>query len=151
MAKLKLFRANSGFRDSYVAATSRSAALKAWGARTDLFEMGAAEQVNDPAILEEASKKPGTILQRKRAVGGKLETRARAQKGVADKTKLKRAYDAAAKKLAAEEAERDAERKKLDDEIERLTAKREKAVAMHDRIIAKSKEILSEVHTKLED
>ena len=64
MAKLKLFRTTSGFHDSYVAATSRDAALKAWGARTDLFAMGAAEQFDDAAILAEASKKPGTVLQK---------------------------------------------------------------------------------------
>ena len=49
MPRLKLFKATSGFHDSYVATTSRAAALKAWGARTDLFAMGAAEPVEPVA------------------------------------------------------------------------------------------------------
>jgi hypothetical protein len=90
MVRLKLFKATSGFRDSYVAATSQSAALEAWGARTDLFAMGAAEQIDDPGILAPASKKPGNISQRKRAAGSELETRPRPQKAIANQAKLKR-------------------------------------------------------------
>ena len=37
MAKLKVFRTAIGFHDAYVASPSRAAALRAWGADTDLF------------------------------------------------------------------------------------------------------------------
>ena len=40
MAKLKVFRTPIGFHDAYVAAPSRAAALRAWGADTDLFSTG---------------------------------------------------------------------------------------------------------------
>ena len=52
MPRLKVFCASSGFHASIVAAPSRPAALKAWGARTDLFSMGVARQVTDPKIVE---------------------------------------------------------------------------------------------------
>ena len=67
MPKLKVFRTTSGFHDSYVAAPSRAAALRAWGANTDLFAMGAAEQVTDAKLMAEPLAKPGTIVKRSRA------------------------------------------------------------------------------------
>lgn len=62
--KLKLFKTTSGFKDSYVALISRAKALEAWGGRTDLFAMGAAEEIDDPAILREAASTPVAVLQR---------------------------------------------------------------------------------------
>jgi hypothetical protein len=54
MPKLKVFRTVSGFHDAYVAVPSRAAALRAWGASTDLFGMGAAEEVKDPKFMKAA-------------------------------------------------------------------------------------------------
>ena len=70
MQKLKVFRTTSGFHDSYVAAPSRAAALRAWGANTDLFAMGAAEQVTDAKLMEEPLAKPGSIVKRSRGSAG---------------------------------------------------------------------------------
>ena len=50
MPRLKVFCTTSGFHDSIVAAPSKPAALKAWGAKTDLFSMGAARLVTDPMV-----------------------------------------------------------------------------------------------------
>ncbi|MCP2775198.1 hypothetical protein, partial [Salmonella enterica] len=52
-AKLKVYRTPIGFHDAYVAAPSQKAALQAWGSDADLFARGVAEQVADPALMEE--------------------------------------------------------------------------------------------------
>ena len=70
MPKLKVFRTTSGFHDSYVAAPSRAAALRAWGANTDLFAMGAAEQVTDAKLMAEPLAKPGEVVKRSRGSAG---------------------------------------------------------------------------------
>ena len=59
MPRLKVFCASSGFHDAVVAAPSKPAALKAWGAKTDLFSMGVARLVTDPAITRKALERPG--------------------------------------------------------------------------------------------
>lgn len=60
--KLKVFRTSIGFHDAYVAAPSRKAALEAWGAATDLFAIGSAEQVTDPKLMKAALARPGEVL-----------------------------------------------------------------------------------------
>src|SRR5213075_2633319 len=69
MPRLKVFCATSGFHDSIVAAPSRPAALKAWGARTDLFSMGVAKQVTDPKIVKQALARPGEVIRLNRSGG----------------------------------------------------------------------------------
>ncbi len=63
---LKVFRTSIGFDDAYVAAPSRAAALRAWGSTRDLFATGAAEQVTDPAHMEEPLAQPGVVIRRSR-------------------------------------------------------------------------------------
>ena len=60
--KLKVFRTPTGFHDAYVAAPSRKAALKAWGADADLFARGTAEQITDPRLMAEPLKHPGEVI-----------------------------------------------------------------------------------------
>ncbi len=64
MAKrpLKVFRTSAGFQDAFVAVTSRKAALEAWGARSDLFASGIAEQVTDPVLTRAALAQPGRVI-----------------------------------------------------------------------------------------
>lgn len=64
--QLKVFRTAVGFRDAYVAAPSRAAALRAWGTDKDLFARGGAEEVTDPALTGEALAKPGEVVYRTR-------------------------------------------------------------------------------------
>lgn len=66
MAKLKVFRTAIGFHDAYVAATSRKAALEAWGTDKDLFARGAAEVVTDPELSAEPLASRGTVVKRTR-------------------------------------------------------------------------------------
>lgn len=91
MAKrpLKVFRTSAGFQDAYVATTSQKAALEAWGARTNLFASGIAEQVTDPKLTNIALAQPGKVIRAPRgttaqhlAAAGK--SRARPAKSVPD-------------------------------------------------------------------
>jgi hypothetical protein len=63
---LKVYRTSTGFYDAYVAATTKKAALRAWGAGKDLFAIGAAELVTDPALTAEPLASPGTVVKRSR-------------------------------------------------------------------------------------
>lgn len=69
--KLKVFRTAAGFNDAYVAASSRKAALRAWGADVDLFARGIAEEVSDPELTAEPLAKAGEVIMRSR--GGLAE------------------------------------------------------------------------------
>lgn len=64
--RLKVYRTSIGFYDAYVAAPSKKAALAAWGASKDLFAIGAAEIVTDPALTKEALALPGEVVRRSR-------------------------------------------------------------------------------------
>lgn len=64
--KLKVFRTPIGFHDAYVAAPSQKAALKAWGADSNLFASGSAELVDDPELTREPLAKPGEVIRRLR-------------------------------------------------------------------------------------
>jgi hypothetical protein len=63
--RLKVYRTEAGFHDAYVAAPNRKAALKAWGARGDLFYQQAAQVVTDPALTVEPLAEPGTVILRR--------------------------------------------------------------------------------------
>lgn len=69
--KLKVYRTAVGFRDAYVAAPSRAAALRAWGTEKDLFVRGAAEEVSDDELAADPLSKPGEVVYRTR--GGLAE------------------------------------------------------------------------------
>lgn len=64
--KLKVFTTSIGFHDALVAATSRAAALRAWGSDHDLFARGAAFEVTDPDLMQEPLAKPGEVVRRLR-------------------------------------------------------------------------------------
>jgi hypothetical protein len=64
--KLKVFRTPIGFHDAYVAAPSQKAALEAWGADSNIFAQGIAEQVTDPELMEEPLSRPGEVIRRVR-------------------------------------------------------------------------------------
>ena len=64
--KLKVFRTPIGFHDAYVAAPSRKAALEAWGADSNIFAQGIAEEVTNPKLMEEPLADPGKVIRRVR-------------------------------------------------------------------------------------
>ena len=131
--RLKIFKTPIGFHDAFVAAPSRKAALAAWGAGTDLFSAGIAEEVKDGgAAAEAALAKPGEVVRVKRG-GGKDEIADRpspalSRKRARVKAKPSRAaVDKAEGALAALAEKQAAERAALAREEERL-AKRRRAL-----------------------
>lgn len=89
--KLKVFRTSTGFHDAYVAATSRKAALAAWGADADLFARGVAEEVTDTKLARPALERPGEVIRLSR---GDLSAQLKAL-GPRKKAKAKRSGEPA--------------------------------------------------------
>jgi hypothetical protein len=61
---LKTYQTSLGFFDLAVAAPSMKAALKAWGADSNLFHQGAAKQSEDPDVIAATMSAPGVVLKR---------------------------------------------------------------------------------------
>lgn len=108
--RLKVFRTAAGFDDAFVAAPSRAAALRAWGADRDLFARGVAEEVTDAGLTAEPLARPGEVIRRSR--GTAAEQLAALPPGRAKKPRApteaetppdRRALDAAEAALAAAE------------------------------------------------
>lgn len=136
MAKLKVFRTTIGFHDAYVAAPSRAAALRAWGADTDLFAMEAAEEVGEPALMKRALADPGVVIKQARGTaaehlaaddtkvksGPSAPAKAKTQKPKPLPNRLK--LEAVEMRLADAQSRFDRAKKELDDEAARLVARR---------------------------
>jgi hypothetical protein len=130
MPKLKVFCATSGFHDSVVAAPSRPAALKAWGARTDLFSMGVAKVVTDPKIVKKALARPGEVIRLNRS-GGEEAAPSKKKKPRAAKPPSRAKLTAAEEKLADLEKEQGKERDRIDRELKALQEKRDQLEKRH--------------------
>ena len=133
MPRLKVFCASSGFHDAVVAAPSKPAALKAWGAKTDLFSMGVAKLVTDPKISKKALERPGEVIRLKRS--GKGE-----EVSVPKRTERKKAKPPSRAKLAAGERKleqlaqkQDAEREALEREIKKLEQRLDQLEKRHSK------------------
>jgi chromosome segregation ATPase len=132
MSKLKVFCATSGFHDSIVAAPSRPAALKAWGAKTDLFSMGAARLVTDPKIARKALDRPGEVIRLKRSGGGE-DVPAPKKRSKPAKPPSRARLEAAEEKLAELEGRQRKESDTLNRELKTLEKKRDDLEARHSK------------------
>ena len=133
MPKLKVFCATSGFHDAIVAAPSKPAALKAWGAKTDLFSMGVARLVTDPKVAKKALDRPGEVIRLKRSGGGE-EVAAPKKKAKPNKPPSRSKLATSEKQLAQLKAKQTkeleaiaAELKAVEDKRDRLAARQSKA------------------------
>lgn len=143
--KLKVFRTPVGFHDAYVAAPSRKAALEAWGADSNLFASGIAEQVTDPTLMEGPLASPGKVIRKargsadehfaelERAAPRKKKSTAKEPKGAGvvtlkpkkPKPKPKRdALDAAEATLAKTEKKQRKKLEEIDRQLQALEKKR---------------------------
>ena len=128
--KLKVFRATSGFHDSFVAAPSRAAALRAWGANTDLFAMGAAEEVDDPELTKKPLASPGTIFKVRRGAGAAAAVEHRPKPA---RKRSRAALDRAEQALEAMQAAHAAEAEALDRRFAKLEQAKQAMLARHQR------------------
>ncbi|MBB4857903.1 type IV secretory pathway VirB10-like protein [Novosphingobium chloroacetimidivorans] len=139
--KLKVFRTAVGFRDAYVAAPSRAAALRAWGTEKDLFARGAAEEVTDAELGAEALEKPGDVVYRTR--GGLKE-----QVAALGKLPARKAAKAATKPVSAKAAPATAAPEPAKPPIPRPSRaeveEAEAAIAQHEREQAEAEHAMQE-------
>ncbi len=134
-AKLKVFRTAVGFRDAYVAAPSKAAALRAWGTDKDLFARGAAELVADPALIEVPLSRPGEVIYVTR---GSMEEQIAA---LGPMPKQRKATAAPQKALPARKSPPRPSRSKLD-AAERALSALEKEHEDADRLMRKREQAL---------
>ena len=130
MPRLKVFCATSGFHDSIVAVPSKPAALKAWGAKTDLFSMGAARLVTDPKIARKALDRPGEVIRLKRAGGGE-DVKAPKPKPKAAKPPSRARLKAAEEKLTELVTRQGKEIAAVERQLRALEGKRDQLDASH--------------------
>ena len=153
MPKLKVFRTTIGFHDAYVATPSRAAALRAWGATTDLFAMGAAEEVVEESLMVKPLAAPGAIIKQSRGtaadhIAASAQASSKRGQTPSGKSSLRKPeplpsrkmLDAADKRLADAEAKFERARQELDDEAARLASRRRTVEHEHQTRIASLKE-----------
>lgn len=147
MPKLKVFRTSIGFHDAYVAAPSRAAALKAWGANTDLFAAGSAEVVEGEALTAEPLREPGKVIKKSRGTAADhlnalsdVTAQRNAKRSSANEKKRpvkmkprppRAALDKAEAALEAADRDHRSAMTALDAKIEVLREEQEKLVAKH--------------------
>ena len=152
--RLKVFRTPIGFHDAYVAAPSQKAALAAWGADSNLFAQGLAEQVTEPALMEEALARPGEVVRRIRGSAGEhvaaIEASGSGSKGKKDGSRIKSGLtkkgktarpprpsrdelDAAEAAVEEAEARHRSEMRAIDGELAALERRRRELLRKHER------------------
>ena len=151
--KLKVFRTPIGFHDAYVAAPSQKAALEAWGADSNIFAQGIAEQVTDPKLTEDALANPGKVIKKVRGSAdehfAELERAPASKKaGKADSpspqpspARRERGKKPSREELDAADEALEQERRELqrrnEAERDKLTDKRDRAKAAYDHAMQK--------------
>ncbi|HTK59563.1 MAG TPA: hypothetical protein VL336_11345 [Sphingomicrobium sp.] len=153
MPKLKVFCATSGFHDSIVAAPSRPAALKAWGARTDLFSMGVARQVTDPKIVKKALAQPGEVIRLTRTgdEAGSPAPKKAARKKPAPRSPSRSKLAAAEQRLEELEQKQSKEREAVEQELQALERKRGQLDKRHARARRDANEKVDDARQAYED
>jgi hypothetical protein len=147
--KLKTYQTSIGFFDLVIAAPSMKAALKAWGANSNLFHQGFAREVDDEDTVAAALDKPGMILKRPVGTDGpftehpdlpndlpRSNAKSKAEMPPAKHLKARAAQevdDHAARRAAhafqQEQEKREIERRKAEVAEAKQRARRERAVA----------------------
>ena len=170
--KLKVFVTPIGFHDAYVAAPSQKAALEAWGADSNIFAQGIAEQVTDPKLMEEPLANPGKVIKRVRGSAdehfAELDRAAPRKKAAKESGKIVQLKPKKPKPKpsrdeldAAEEALEKAEKKQrkklreIDDELQALERKRRELQRKHeaerDRLSEKAEQARSSYERAMRD
>lgn len=160
---LKVYRTAIGFHDAYVAAPSKKAALAAWGAKKDLFAIGSAEVVTDPALTAAPLAAPGTVVTRSRgdlsqqlAAAGPARTRSAAARKPPPRARKPKPppsrdrLDEAESALAAFENETEAELAALRRREEALAEERRKLERKHGIEAAKLERQLAQERRRYE-
>jgi colicin import membrane protein len=151
--KLKTYQTSLGFFDLAIAAPSMKAALQAWGAETNLFHQGFANETDDPAIVAATVAKPGVVLRRPVGSDGAFSEHAKLPKElpiekVKERTAKPRATTREPAQTVDDKAAREAalaferERKRRESERRKEEAAREKERKRREQAIAKAEAAL---------
>ena len=81
--KLKTYQTSLGFFEQAIAAPSMKAALAAWGADSNLFHQGAAQESLDPDVIAATMAKPGVVLKRPVGSSGPFKEHAELPRDIA--------------------------------------------------------------------
>jgi colicin import membrane protein len=144
--KLKTYQTWLGFYGLAIAAPSMKAALEAWGAGSNLFHQGHANETHDPQVVAATMSKPGVVLKRPAGSTGRFAEHAdlpeldheesgrkkpRRPEPERRSVPLMSLEDSrkAAAEFEREQKRRDAERRKEDAAREKERVKRERLVA----------------------
>lgn len=170
--KLKVFRTPIGFHDAYVAAPTQKAALEAWGAGSNLFARGTAEQVTDPELTAAPLERPGEVVRvsrgdlaaqlkalgprkKKTAETGKPAKKARAKRKPPprrDKVDAaEAALEEAAKQHAQEACKLEEERDRIERQLDALRAKQGKEITRLERARDRARDAYREALEKWDD
>jgi hypothetical protein len=139
--KLKTYQTSLGFFDLAMAAPSMKAALEAWGADSNLFHQGAAQESDDPDVIAATMAKPGVVLKRPVGtdrpfsehaelpsdLGGGEPTKAvRKSKGPKPKKRSSRPVDKTAERKAALAYEKEQKRRARERAMEEAARQKER-------------------------
>ncbi len=95
--KLQAYLTSLGFFEQVIAAPSMKAALEAWGADSNLFHQGAANESTDPDVIAATMAKPGVVLKRPVGSDGPFGEHAELPKNIAQDEGKKAAHKPSAK------------------------------------------------------
>lgn len=158
--KLKTFQTSLGFYDLAIAAPSMKAALEAWGAGSNLFHQGVANETDDPDVVAATMSKPGVVLKRPAGSSGRFAENSDlpSDLGSAGRGRRRESHRAKpAKKPPSEISERDARKaaaefekrqKRRDAERRREEAARERDRERREKATAKAQAALDNAELK---
>jgi hypothetical protein len=126
--KLKTYETSLGFFDLAIAAPSMKAALEAWGADSNLFHQGAAQESQDPDVIVATMAKPGVVLKRPVGSDGPFGERAELPKNLGQDGRKKPAHKPSAKAKKSSRPDKAADRQ-ADKAYERERQRREREEA----------------------
>ena len=141
--KLKTYQTSLGFFEQAVAAPSMKAALEAWGADSNLFHQGAAKESTDPDVIAATMKKPGVVLKRPVGSGGPfgeyaelpkdlgLRERKKPEPSIRKAKKPSAPPDEAADRKAAQEYERERQRREREEAKEEAARQKQRERRQH--------------------
>ena len=152
--KLKTYQTSLGFFEQAIAAPSMKAALEAWGADSNLFHQGAAKESHDPDVIAATMAKPGVVLKRPVGSGGSFGEHAELPKNLGQDRRKKAAHKPSAKaKKSVAQPDKAADRKAAQDyERERQRREREEAKeeAARQKRRARRQEAVDKAQTALD-
>jgi colicin import membrane protein len=159
--KLKAYQTSLGFYDLAIAAPSMKAALEAWGAASNLFHQGAAQETDDPKVVAATMAKPGVVLKRPAGSNGRFAEQAELpdlEDGASGPKKRRRAERKrrAAPRISVEDSRKAAaqferEQKRQDVQRRKEEAAREKERARREKLVTKAQAALAAAQRKHEE